>query len=380
MKRKIAVTTGTRAEYGILRPVLHEIKKSRKLDLFLIVSGTHLSKKYGSTINEIKNDGFLVNAKVPMTPKGNQNYHMAKILGSGISLFSDIFNKHKPDINLILGDRDEVLASALAASHMNIPNAHIHGGDKTQAGIDEYNRHVITKLSNIHFAATALSKKRILKMGENPKFVFKVGSPSIDELKQQKISSKTDLENKYDIIFSGDEIMLLQHPVTTQSKKSREQILATLNAIKKLKKTTITIGPNSDAGNEEIFEELLKFSKNNTFFHFFENLPRRDFLGFLKNVDVLVGNSSSGIIECSFFDTPVVNIGIRQNDREHGPNIVNVKTFSKNSIYSGIIKAKNLNSHKSSMLYGSGDSSIQIRKILEEIPLDEKLIMKKITY
>ena len=194
MKRKISVTTGTRAEYGILREILNQIKNSRHLELYLIVTGMHLDKKYGKTINEIKKDGFVIYASFGMLSKNDSNYFMAKNLGVGIDKFARIFNKLKPDINIIFGDRDESLASALAAYHLNIPNAHIHGGDKTKAGIDEYNRHVITKSSNIHFAATKKSFNRILKMGENPKYVFLTGSPSIDEIFKNKILTKRQLE------------------------------------------------------------------------------------------------------------------------------------------------------------------------------------------
>ncbi len=199
MKRKIAITTGTRAEYGIIRPVLETISKSKRLDPFIIVTGMHLSKKYGNTINEIKRDGFRIYSSFDMLPKDDSNYSMSKALGEGIVSFTKIFYKLKPDINLILGDRDEMLASALAAYHLNIPNAHIHGGDKSQGGIDEYNRHAITKISNIHFAATLKSKERILKMGENPKFVFHTGSTSIDEIMKKQITPKKSLEKKYGI-------------------------------------------------------------------------------------------------------------------------------------------------------------------------------------
>lgn len=158
MKRKIFVTTGTRAEYGLLYPILKQILKSKKLELILIVTGSHLSKKHGYTINEIKKDKIPIHAKIPMIPKDDTNYSMAITLGEGIIRLSKIFKKFNPDINLILGDRDEMLASALVASHLNIPNAHIHGGD-ISGGIDEYNRHAITKISNIHFAATKKVKK-----------------------------------------------------------------------------------------------------------------------------------------------------------------------------------------------------------------------------
>ena len=216
MKRKICVTTGTRAEYGLLRPILNEIKKNPNLELILIVTGMHLSKKHGNTIDIIKKEGFKISSKFEMIPKKDDPYDMATALGHGIINFSKTFKKMKPDINLILGDRDEVFASAIAASHMNIPNAHIHGGDKTKGNIDEYIRHAITKLSNIHFAVSQKSMKRIIQMGENPSHVFFSGSPGIDEIKNGKISSKNTLEKKYGIKFTGNEILLLQHSVTSQ--------------------------------------------------------------------------------------------------------------------------------------------------------------------
>ena len=218
MKRKITITTGTRADYGILRPIINRIKDSSKLELQLLVSGMHLSKKHGNTILEIKNDKFPIHGKIKMFPRTDSNHSMAITLGEGIIQFANIFKKLKPDINLVLGDRDEVLASCIAAYHMNIPNAHVHGGDITGAGIDEYNRHAITKISNIHFPATKKSKNRIIRMGENPKTVFLTGSPGIDEIASNQISDKHTLEKKYGIKFTNNEILLLQHP--TQQKFS----------------------------------------------------------------------------------------------------------------------------------------------------------------
>src|SRR3972149_12176837 len=293
MKRKITVTTGSRSEYGILRPVLKEICKSKKLKLFLIVTATHLSKKHGMTINEIKKDGFKISATLDMIPKGNTGYHMSQALGNGINGFSNIFNRCKPDINLVLGDRDEMLASAIAAYHMNIPNAHIHGGDKSMGGIDEYIRHAITKISNIHFAVTLKSKERIIKMGENPKNVFLTGSPSIDEISLNKITDRNTLDKKYGVNFLGNEILLLQHPVTSESDLSKIQIINTLKAIKKLNKTTIAIAPNSDVGNSQIFKQLKSFSRKYPFITLYPTVPRNDYLGMLKYSGVLVGNSSS---------------------------------------------------------------------------------------
>jgi len=381
MKKKITVTTGTRSEYGILRPLLNEISRSNKLELHLLVAGMHLSKKHGLTINEIQKDGFPIYAKIKMLPKGNFPYHMSIALGEGILEFSKIFKKIKPDLNLVLGDRDESLASALAASHMNILNAHIHGGEVSQ-GIDEYNRHVITKLSNIHFAVSQKSKQRIIKMGENPKFVFYTGSPAIDELKSSFLSSKYELEKKFMIDFSNDVFLLIQHPVTTEFGSSYNQIRNTLNAICKLKKQTIAIMPNSDAGSKAIFNQLKKYSEKFPFIRIFPNLLRRDYLGILKNCTALVGNSSSGLVEGSYFNTSVINLGIRQLGREGGQNVINVRSFSSKNIQNALeksIKEKN-KKFKNKFIYGNGNGSKKIVKHLENLKINDSLKRKILTY
>jgi len=383
MKKKITVTTGSRAEYGLLRPVLRQIKQSKKLELYLIVTGTHLSKKHGKTINEITNDGFKIYTKFSMLPQEDEIYYMAKELGRGILEFSKIFRKIKPDINVILGDRDEMLASALAASHMNIPNAHIHGGDKTKAGIDENNRHTITKNSHIHFVATQKSKNRVLRMGENPKYVFLTGSPNIDEVKNNKITNKKELEKKIGIKLHGDEILLVYHPVTTQTKLIEKHIKNLLNAIVKTKKTTIAIAPNSDTGNMKIFENLKLYSKKYKFIKMFKSIPRSDYLGLLKNVGVLVGNSSSGIIEAGYFPLPVVNIGIRQKDREHGKNVININNENTPSIYKGImiaLRRKQKGKAVTESIYGNGNASKKIVRYLENFKINDKLLEKQIQY
>ena len=382
MKKKILVTTGTRAEYGILRPVLYELIKSKKLNLCLVVTGMHLSQKHGLTINEIKKDGFKIHSTINIFPKDDTPFSMSIALGEGIVKFSKVLNRVKPDLNMVLGDRVEMLASAIAASQMNIPNVHIHGGDKS-GGIDEYNRHAITKLSNIHFAATKKSKDRIIKMGENPKHVFFTGSPGVDEVAQNKITDKKTLEKNYKIKFKGDEILLLQHPVTTQTELSERQILHTLKAIAKIKKMTIVIAPNSDPGNKIIFKHLDSFAKKYDFIRVYNSLPRSDYLGMLKNCGVLVGNSSSGIIESTYFQTPVINIGIRQKGRERGKNILDIKDDSVKSIHNAIIKALRTKKsiHKiTDYIYGKGTAAKKIVRILEKINLNKDLIQKQIHY
>lgn len=360
MKRKISVITGTRADYGILRPVLREIVRSKKLQLYLIVTGMHLSKKHGLTINEIKKDGFKIHTTIKMLPSKDDNYSMANSVGEGIIKFAKVFKQLQPDINLVLGDRDEALVASIVSYHMNIPNAHIHGGDKSQVGIDEYNRHAITKISNIHFVVTKKSKKRVIKMGEDPKYVFLTGSPSIDEILDNKITAKTDLEKKYGFSsFTNNEILLVYHPVTTQTARSAKQIRNILDAIIKTKRPTIATAPNSDAGNEEIFRYLRMYSQKYDFIKIYNSIPRSDYLGMLNNCGVLIGNSSSGIIEASCFDIPVIDIGIRQKDREKSKNVLSILDDSTFLIYNTILKALRLKQQKRlrrEFIYGNGTS------------------------
>ncbi len=383
MKRRISVTTGTRAEYGILRPILQEIQANKKLQLYLIVTGMHLSKKHGLTINEIKKDGFQIYATIDMVPKEDSTYFMAIALGKSIIQFSKVFKKLKPDINLVLGDRDEMLASTIAAYHMNIPNAHIHGGDKSQAGIDEYNRHAITKMSNIHFVATKKSNERVKKMGENPKTVFLTGSPSIDEIINNKITSRKNLQKRYSFNFTGNEILLVQHSVTTQSELSGKQIRTTLDAILKTKRQTIAIAPNSDTGSRAIFDYLLQYSRKYPFIKVYPSIPRSDYLGMIKHCGVLVGNSSSGMIEASYFNTPVVNIGIRQAGRERGRNVMDVCKGNTDTIYRAILKALQMKKARilpNKQIYGNGRASKKIVNYLEKIHINKDLIQKQISY
>ncbi len=377
IKRKIAVTTGTRADYGLLRPILRTILQNKKLELYLLVTGTHLSKQHGFTLNEIKKDGFQVHATFNMLSKNDSSHSITEMLGNGIIHFSKIFKKIQPDINLILGDRDEMFASAVAAYHMNIPNAHIHGGD-VSGGIDEYTRHAITKISNIHFAATKKSMNRILKMGENPKYIFNTGSPAVDEILAQKITTKKILQKKYNLKLNNDEIILIQHPITTESELSEIQIKNTLNALIKLNKKVIAIAPNSDQGYKKLFQQMKLFSKKNSLITLYPNLPRSDYLGLLKHVGMLVGNSSSGIIEASYLNTKVVNIGKRQKGREKGPNVIDVNNDVleiKNAIEQ-ILKLKTQKSN----IYGNGMTAKKIVKILEKIKVDKSLIQKQISY
>lgn len=379
-KKKIIVTTGTRAEYGVLKPLLEQIKKNPKFQLYLIVAGMHLSKKFGYSVNEIIHDGFTISGRVKMVPLGNSGYEMSVALSEGIKQFSNIFRKVKPDINVILGDRDEAFAAALAAMHMNIVNVHIAGGDISKGGIDEYIRHAITKISNVHFVSTQKSHANVIKMGEDKKYVFQTGSPTIDGI-PKKFPSKNDVLKKYGL--RDGYLLIIQHPVTTEVSESGDQMKTTLEAVVKTGRDAIVIGPNSDAGHQEILQTIKRYVKKYGFIKFHVNLPRDEYLSLLKYCDLIMGNSSSGIIDAPIFKKAAINIGIRQEGRESAGYIVNT-THNTNSILRAV---KYVSSpqfkhklKKSKNVYGDGNASYRIVRILENLKITPELLQKKITY
>lgn len=375
--RKICVVTGTRAEYGLLKPVLKAIKNHPKLKLQLLVAGMHLSKKFGYTINEIKNDGFKIDGEVPMHPVQDTGQHMAKAVGEGIQRMAHKLAILNPDILVILGDRTEVLAATIAAAYMNVPIAHIHGGDKTKAGLDESVRHAITKLAYIHFATTKKSAERIIKMGEDKWRVFVVGSPGLNNIKKQKIYPTKEFFKKF--WLAQPYIVLLQHPITTQIELASHQIKETLKAIKSLHIFTVVVYPNSDAGGQQIINELIKF-KNDPQFKIFKNLKDKEFYSLIAHSSALVGNSSCGIIESPYFGIPVVNIGIRQKGRERANNIIDVP-HNSSRIKEAIKKAVRHGSYFDLYNpYSLPNTDKKIASILAHIPIKQELIQKTITY
>lgn len=380
--RKIAVLTGTRAEYGILKPMLKAIKAHPDLELVLIVTGMHLSKEFGYTIKEIRKDGFKVKAKVEMLHEEDTGAAMAKSIGKCIEKMAGELGRTKPNFLLLLGDRGEMLAGAIAAAYMNIPIAHIHGGE-VSGSIDEPVRHAITKLAHVHFPATKKSAKRIIKMGEDPFRVFVVGAPSLDTILHEKLPTAPELSKKYNLDLSRPIIMVVQHPVVTESEHAPDQIRETLEAIIQLKQQTILIYPNADAGGRRMIKVIKEYERY-PFIKSFKSIPYEDYLGLMKIADVMVGNSSSGIIEAPSFHLPVVNIGTRQAGRERSTNVIDVE-YNRREIVKAVKKAlydKEFREkvRKCKNPYGDGKAAERIVKILAEIEITPSLLQKKITY
>ena len=380
--RNICVLTGTRAEYGLLRPVMQAIKENPTLKLSIIVTGMHLSKEFGYSLNEIIKDGFKITKKVEMNPEEDTGFSMAKYIGKGIMGMADAFKIINLDILLVLGDRMESLAGVIAAAYMNIPVAHIHGGDSARAGLDESARHSITKFAHIHFPVTKKSKERISKLGEDDWRIFTVGAPCLDTILNTKLLTESEIEKKFNLNLKNPFILMVQHSVTTEPEKTEKQIIETLEAIKELGYQTIIIYPNSDAGGRKIISKIKKY-ENLLFIKTYENLSHKEYLSLLKYASVMMGNSSSGIIESSSFKLPVVNIGIRQEGRERANNVIDVG-HNKEEIIKAIKKAlspefkEQLKDCKNP--YGDGKTGKRIAKILSEIKIDKGLLQKKIIY
>ncbi len=384
MRKKITIITGTRAEYGLLCPVMRAIESCSKLKMSLIVTGTHLSHEYGYTINEIQKDGFRVDAIVDMLLSNDTGAAMAKSLGICIIGITQALEQIQPDIVLVLGDRGEPLAGAIAAAHMNITIAHIHGGDSTSGGcIDENIRHSITKFAHIHFAATEESAGRIKRLGEEPWRIHIVGAPGLDTILNTELIPREQLIKTFSLHAKEPLLLAVQHPVTTQPENAGEEMRITLEALAELKIQTILVYPNSDAGGRSMIE-VIKEYEHLPFLHTFKSLSHTEYISLMNVSNALVGNSSSGIIEAPSFHLPVVNIGIRQEGRQRTDNMIDVVHDKKKiieavnkALYDKIFKQR---VHECINPYGDGKASSRIVDVLAEIEIDKKLIQKKITY
>jgi GDP/UDP-N,N'-diacetylbacillosamine 2-epimerase (hydrolysing) len=380
--RKIAVITGTRAEYGIFKSVLEEIQAEKQLQLSLIVVGMHLSREFGYTVDEIEKDGFKVEAKIAVLHHEDTKASMAKSIGESVSKTAEALETIQPDILLILGDRSEMLAGAVAATYMGTPIAHIHGGD-VSGNVDEPVRHAITKLAHLHFPATKESAERILKMGEEPWRVHVVGAPSLDLIVSEKVPEPKAIADKYRLDLSKPTLLVLQHPVLAEADEAASQIRKTLEAIKKLKQQTVLIYPNADAGGRRMIEVIRKY-ENAGFLKTFKSVPHEDYLGLMRLAKVMIGNSSSGIIEAPSFGLPVVNIGGRQEGRQRAGNVIDV-FYDTEEIVAAVKKAlqdKDFRKKVSSCEnpYGDGNAGERIVKVLRKVELGKKLLEKRMTY
>lgn len=375
-KRKIAVVITARPSYSRIKTVLQAIKNHPNLELQLIVAASALLDRYGSAVNYMINDGFDIAAKVFNVLEGENLAAAAKTTGIGILELSSVFENLKPDVVVTVADRFETMATAIAASYMNIPLAHVQGGEVT-GNIDEKVRHAITKLADYHFTASESAKNRVLLLGEEEEAVFNTGCPSIDLADEVLKNPALDFDpyQKYGGVgeqpdLSNGYVVVMQHPVTTEYQDSRKHIDQTLNILPHVNLPVLWFWPNVDAGADGTSAGIRSFREKHDLkhVHFFKNMAGDDFLRLLKNSKCLIGNSSVGIRECAYLGVPVINIGSRQNKRDRGHNVIDVE-YNTNQILEALQQHLNNPNIPSSNVYGGGDAGIKIANLLETLPL-----------
>lgn len=368
--RKICAVTSTRADYGIMSRLIELLRKSDKIDLKLIATGMHLSEKYGMTVEEIKIPIYeKVDIEIEKSP--SESFSVAQ------DKFNRLFKSLKPDIVLLLGDRYEILAVAIAAMFNNIPLAHLYGGDTTEGAIDEAIRHSITKMSHLHFTSCEESEKRVVRLGENPKRVFNFGSLGVENIKKIPLLKKNELEKSLDFKFGEKNLLVTFHPVTLEGSAGM-QFNELLSALDELENTNIIITcPNSDEGSDEISALIKGYEKTHTNVKAYKSLGLVRYLSVMQFVDGVVGNSSSGIYEVPSFKIPTVNIGNRQKGRGQSASIINCKP-EKNDILRAIKTAYEKDFSGTMNIYEQDNTAEKIFEVLSNFDLNG--IIKKEFY
>jgi UDP-hydrolysing UDP-N-acetyl-D-glucosamine 2-epimerase len=381
-KRKVCVVITARPSYSRIKTALTAIQAHPDLELQLVVASSALLDRYGSAVNYIEKDGFTITAKVFNVLEGENLTAAAKTTGIGILELSTVFDNLTPDVVVTVADRFETMATAISASYMNIPLAHVQGGEVT-GNIDEKVRHAITKLADLHFVASPLAYERVIKMGENPKKVYLTGCPSIDLADEILKNGYTNFDPfhyysgvGHTLDVSNGYIVVMQHPVTTEYEQSRKHIEETLAAVNELNLPTFWFWPNVDAGADGTSKGIRVFREHNDIsnIQFFKNMEPDHFLKLLKNSRCLIGNSSAGIRECAYLGVPVVNIGSRQEGREKGQNVIDVD-YKKSDIKNAVLKQLKNGHYATDKTYGEGQSGKYIAELLakENLTFDKKL-------
>jgi len=376
-KRKICVVTGTRAEYGLLLPLLQALKVDTAFELQLIATAAHLSPEFGLTYRIIEEDGFAVDAKVEMLLSSDTPVGIAKSIGLGTIGFADAFDRLRPDLLVLLGDRFEMLAAAQAALVARLPIAHIGGGDTTEGAFDEAIRHSITKMSHLHFVTNQESADRVLQLGEETARVFVVGNIGIDLIKWIKLLPRDEVEQRIGFKLHQKNILLTFHPVTLQDDYGLKDFESLLAALDRLGDNygLIFTRPNADTYGRAIVKRLDRFVATHENASVHTSLGSQMYLSTMASVDAVVGNSSSGLYEAPTFQKPTVDIGERQSGRLRANSVVHCKARA-DDIYDAIIEALSLDCSETVNPYGDGHSVPRILAVLKNTP-DYNALVKK---
>jgi UDP-hydrolysing UDP-N-acetyl-D-glucosamine 2-epimerase len=380
--KRVAVITTSRADYSHLYWVLRRLSEHPDIDLRLITLGAHLSPEFGMTVQEIEKDGFKIESRIECLLSSDTDVGMAKTIGVAILSLSDLLAVLRPDVLLLIADRYEMLAPASVALALRIPIAHIEGGEISAGAIDDAVRNALTKLSHIHFTSTELARQRVVDLGEENWRVHRAGAPSLDHIRNRELLSRRDLEVRLGFTLERPTILVIYHPVTI-ARDTLEEADAVFAALVRLNSQILFCYPNADAGSRELIEKAKDFLSTRPNGRLFTNLDTVTYLSLLREVDVLVGNSSSGIMEAASFDLPVVNIGRRQQGRERASNIVD-SSADATDIQKAVARALSVEFRRSladmTNPYGEGNAGEKITQVLATLPSAEILLMKKHFY
>ena len=384
-KKLILGVTGIRSEYDIMSSVFRAVNKHPDLDLQLVVTGAHLSEAYGHTIDEIHKDGFIVVEEIESLLNGDEASCRLKGLAIQLQGLVQTIARVKPDILMVLGDREEAMTTALVGAYMNIPVAHLCGGDRVTGNVDDQVRHAVTKLAHLHFVTNSESAERIIRLGEQPFRVFDVGNPGLDRLLEVPVIDIAELSARlgFSIVEGEPFILLIQHVISTEINQAYEQMKESLEAIRELGIKTIISYPNSDPGGQQMIRAIQEYDSL-PFIYAAKNIPRLEFVNLMRRASCLLGNSSAGILEAPLLKLPVINVGNRQRGRLHAENVQFIP-HDKDQIFAAIQLAVYDQSYRNAMAscsnpYGDGKSSTRIAEILAKVSIDDNLLIKDITY
>ncbi|ASV30192.1 UDP-N-acetylglucosamine 2-epimerase [Maribacter cobaltidurans] len=373
--RNIAVVTGTRAEYGLLKPLIQAINEEKDINLQLLVTGMHLMSEFGNTYQQIEKDGLKIDAKIDDGLEGDNALAISKAVGKATIGFGETYNRLKPDLLVVLGDRSEILAAVTAAIISNIPVAHIHGGETTEGAYDEFIRHAITKMSHLHFASSEVYRKRIIQMGEHPSRVFNVGAIGIDSIKNLKLLNKTEFQTAINYVLKPKNLLITYHPVTLENDTAAYQFKQIIKELDKLDETLLIFTkPNSDKNGKIIVKIIDDFVAQNPHKSIsFQSMGQLRYLSALQFVDAVVGNSSSGILEVPYFNIPTINIGDRQKGRLMPLSVICCRPEGKEialaleKVYDFRFLQLIRNERR---VYGEGNATVKILEVLKCLKID----------
>lgn len=384
MKKIISIVTATRAEYGLLKPIIEKLNLIEEFDVRVVATGAHLSSEFGLTYKEIEQDGIVIDEKIEILLSSDTPSSISKSMGIAMISFADYFEKLNPDMLIVLGDRYETFAVSTVAMNQRTPIAHLYGGETTEGAIDESIRHAITKLSYLHFTSTEKYRKRVIQLGENPERVFSIGAIGIENILNEKLLSKDKLEESINFKLDKRYAMVTFHPVTLEGDKSKEQVKELLSACRLYEDINfIFTKANADSSGRVINQMIDDFVYNNDNAIAFTSLGMLRYLSTLKYCSMVIGNSSSGLVEAPSFGVPTINIGDRQKGRIQSDSVINCKPYKddiKNAIDLALTQEFKIKAKNTINPYGDGNTSSKIVEIIKNFVINDKINLKKKFY